>query len=86
MRGLAAMRAINRVWATPTWPAPSALFHTVNGPAQLGGLHPTIRFGPGQLQPVLQPGLGREEPLVTERSRSIDMVGDRDRCGVGLTA
>ena len=29
IRGLAAMRAISRVWATPTCPAASALFHTV---------------------------------------------------------
>ena len=28
MRGFAAMRAINRVWATPTWPPANALFHT----------------------------------------------------------
>jgi hypothetical protein len=51
-------------------------------PAQPGLLEAAVGFGTRELQPVLHPRLGGEEPLVAERQGGVEVIGHRDaRCG-----
>ncbi len=57
-----------------------------HGAAQPGFLQSTVCLCPGQLQVVLHPRLGGEEPLVAERLGGVEMIGDGDACSGGLAA
>ena len=49
-------------------------------------LHPAVGLGAGQLQAMFHPRLRGEEAEAAERLCGVDMIGHRDRRGMGLAA
>ena len=82
MRGLAAIRAINSDWATPTRPSASASAHSGRASCRRAVWTRRCASGPDSSTHVLHDRLRRQEALLAERVRPVDHTRRCDRGGL----